>query len=587
MILACVNTMPVDAAIKTKSAGRSYAGAYQQVNAMRYEQEYANTQLATTASATADLPVAVDDASLVNAINNNDANAPSVSLLESCAMIYPNGVFKWATPESGVRQTQIPQCVAVVELRDANTNEVLATTTVGAGDSMKCNIDYFSRNGYNMGALSRVTLPADKEPTIDDVEAIMNEEQKQNAGLKIAAAALISGVAGNLLAPKEAGAKDSDIPLGTDSSQLKGTAIAAATGASVMAASVYSGKVAGDTIKSTAVNAASGMIVGNMLAGANGGDGVLATTKCAVPDDPQKTDGPTTEHDCIVGNFIEKGRWEANKDETSENTEVYYIINLNGEIKKCYTSNADQNKTKDTCDPYYKKLTNIVIKSHGANNSCGNYKELQIKSGQNKNVDRMKCERYIRSDSETSKWVAHKLPEDNTKDSPSEVFYQIFSADLVSNSKTAYAVFNSGELNKMTGYTDEDWEELLGKNPVYYYRNHDGSVSDKIVKCTDKNTPKDCSDGVFEPSKRDASDGGLIDFSNENRIKGTVTGGAVGGALGGVAGYAGAKDEVKQRYVTAIREYEDSLTNFVCITGGRYLAPYNSYFEIPQLKENK
>lgn len=583
MILACVSAMPSDAAIKTKNAGRSYAGAYQQINAMRYEQEYANAQLATTASATADLPVAIDDENLVEAIHNNDANAPSMSKLESCSMIYPNGVFKWAVPASGFHQTQQPQCVAVVELRDANTKEILATTTVGAGDSIKCNIDYFPQTGYNMSALSRVILPADKEPTIDDVEAIMNDEQKQNAGLKIAAAALISGVAGNLLAPKEAGAQTGDIPLSTGSSQLKGTAIAAATGASVMAASVYSGKVAGDTIKSTAVNAASGMIVGNMLAGANGGGGVLATTKCAVPDGENSTS--TTEHDCIVGNFVERDKsWKSGKSEDPTTPRaVYYIINLNGEIKMCYN---DGGTDQDECKTYPHRLTNIVIAHRdGSGKSCGNYKELQIKSGQNKNSDRTFCERYKRDTNEKIKWKAEKYT--GIEDSSSEIFYKILSAAKVENSKTAYAVFNSGALNKMTGYTDEDWDELRNnKKPVYYYRNHDGSVSNKINTCVSENNTEKCSDGEFEPSKRNASDGGLVDLSNENRIKGTVAGGAVGGALGGVAGYSGAKDEVKQRYVTAIREYEDSLTNFVCMTGGRYLAPYNSYAEIPQLKES-
>ena len=60
----------------------------------------------------------------------------------------------------------------------------------------------------------------------------------------------------------------------------------------------------------------------------------------------------------------------------------------------------------------------------------------------------------------------------------------------------------------------------------------------------------------FEASTRDASDGGLVDLSNESRVKGTLTGTATGGALGGFAGYQGAVNEVSERWLAALREYE-------------------------------
>ena len=113
--------------------------------------------------------------------------------------------------------------------------------------------------------------------------------------MKIAAGAIIAGVAGNLLAKQDTSKTgDSKIPLGTGKTQLLDTAVGAATGAGIMAVSSYTGKVAGDTIKSTAVNAASGMLIGNMMAGANGGDSVITTTKCSVNG---------IEHDCVVGNY--------------------------------------------------------------------------------------------------------------------------------------------------------------------------------------------------------------------------------------------------------------------------------------------
>ena len=34
-----------------------------------------------------------------------------------------------------------------------------------------------------------------------------------------------------------------------------------------------------------------------------------------------------------------------------------------------------------------------------------------------------------------------------------------------------------------------------------------------------------------------------------------------------------------------MREYEGSLLNFVCVTGGRPLAKYNDYVEIPEMQK--
>ena len=555
MILACISAMPVDAAIKTKNSNRSYAGAYQQINAMRQEQEYLNAtaQLATTASATDNLPVMIDDEKLADAIVNNESGAPNISNLESCAMIYPNGVFKWAIPESGIRKSVTPKCAAVVELRDANTNMVLATTTVGAGDSMKCNIDYFPSSGYNMAELSRVELPADAQPTMADVETVMNTEQKQNAGLKIVAAALVGGVGGNLLAPKEAGATNGKIPFGTGKTQLIDTAIGAAAGAGVMAAGTYSGKVAGDTITSTAVNAASGMIVGNMLAGTSGGNGVLATVKCRPNGEEEK--------DCIIGKFNKEG------DPINSDDKYVYIINLNKEVKRCETTDSDQLKN---CE-YYGNIMHIIIE--GEKGLDFRFEDLEIKTvngfSQNQDTNRKRSIRYKKLSDASGKW-------NETPDTTNDVFYKIKSANKIKEAENAYAVFGNNTLNKIVGYQRSDWDDTLEPlKPEYYLRNVDGSVSYKIES-------EDADEGKFEPSTRDADDGSLVDLTNQARIKGTVAGGAVGGALGGIAGYSGAKSEVSERWTSAIREYEDSLSNFVCITGGRYLSKYNDYVQIPE-----
>lgn len=547
ILLACASVMPVDAAVKTKNSSRAYAPAYQAVNALRAQQEYyAENQ----AAAVAQLPVMVTDEKLANSIVNGEAGAPSLSELEACSMIYVNGNFKWGRPESGINHD--PQCIAVVELRDANSNALLASTTVAAGQSIKCNIDSFPSGSYNMSALSKIELPADNAPTMEDVVAVMNEEQKQNAGLKIAAGAIIAGVAGNLLAPKDT-SKDTSgkIPFGTGKTQLIDTAIGAAAGAGIMAASSYSGKVAGDTIKSTAVNAASGMIIGNMMAGVNGGDGVIAVTKCSVNN---------IEHDCVVGNYQTYGEPLSYKD--SE----FYIVKLDNSscssgLKKCTTS--DNGET--TCES----------KSEGID-------KVQIKTKDNSKESSVDCQKAKQMAKDQADQFEIWSPTDNTTFTQGSAgdgannYYVIYSAARVTNTQHAYAVFNE-PLKKAFGY--KTWEELSSKKPKIYYRYGGGGVGDLIED--------DDAVANFEPSSREADDGGLVDLSNQARAKGTIVGTAAGGALGGFAGYQGAQSEVSERWTSALREYEDSLSNFVCTTGGRFLSKYNDYADIPALKTDK
>ena len=545
ILLACASVMPVDAAVKTKNSSRAYAPAYQAVNALRAQQEYyAENQ----AAAVAQLPVMVTDEKLANSIVNGEAGAPSLSELEACSMIYVNGNFKWGRPESGINND--PQCIAVVELRDANSNALLASTTVAAGQSIKCNIDSFPSGSYNMSALSKIELPADNAPTMEDVVAVMNQEQKQNAGLKIAAGAIIAGVAGNLLAPKDT-SKDTNgkIPLGTGKTQLIDTAVGAAAGAGIMAASSYSGKIAGDTIKSTAVNAASGMIIGNMMAGANGGDSVIAITKCSVNN---------VEHDCVVGNYQTYG------EPLSYTASDFYIVKLDNSscssgLKKCTTSDG-----KTTCTSPSKRIDKVQIKT-------ANYKE-----------DSVDCQKAKQMSLDQANQLEIWSTTDNTTFTQGSAgdgtnnYYVIYSAAEVTKTQHAYAVFNE-PLKKAFGY--KKWEELSSKKPKIYYRYGGGGVGDLIED--------DDAVANFKPNSREADDGELVDLSNQARAKGTIVGTAAGGALGGFAGYQGAQSEVSERWTSALREYEDSLSNFVCTTGERFLSKYNDYADIPALKTDK
>ena len=162
-------------------------------------------------------------------------------------------------------------------------------------------------------------------------------------------------------------------------------------------------------------------------------------------------------------------------------------------------------------------------------------------------------------------------------------YYQIESAQILGTPKLAYAVFDV-PLNKAFGY--KDWSELSSKNPKIYHRYAGGGVGELITEGSGEDKEL-ASANDFTPSSRDAEDGALIDLSNEARAKGTIVGTAAGGALGGFAGYQGAQSEVADRWTSAVREYEDSLSNFVCTTGGRYLSKYNDYADIPALKTDK
>ena len=566
LIVACFSTLPAQSARVNARNNRTYAEAYNQVNAMRQQGQYANTIEATTASATANLPVAVDDKKLAEEILNNTSESVTMADLDACAMIYPGGVFKWGVPESGIRKNPTKQCMAVVELRDAHTKELLATTTLASGDTMKCNVDEFPEVYYSYNLkYGKVSVPADQAPTMDDVIAVLNEEQKQNAGLKIAAATLIGGVAGNLLGPKQAGSSEF-MGMGGGTGRIISTVAGAAGAAGIEAASSYSGKVAGDTIKSTAVNATAGMLVGNMAAGMSGSGSVLTTVKCAV-------DG--TEYDCIPVKKQEIGT----RIESAGNT-IYLIKHDGTEIQKCTVTDGKITLTSSTTSvnnpcTIESPKTNIIVakkalKAHDPKANLSVYASAT----------------YIKNPDATNGGDILFEPKSSFSGNPGDnIYYKIDSANVIDSSSPAYAVFSHLPI-KALGYTEEDWNEENVSTPIYgatlvgYYRRlTDGTVAEVINTASDDKTYK------FKPLSRDATDGALIDLSNQARTKATLIGTAAGGALGGFSAYQGATTEIQERWVTAIREYNDSLTNFVCMTGDRFLSKYNDYIEIPELKK--
>lgn len=543
-ILTSIVGTPV-ASVADSRVNSTYAGAYNQVVAMQQQQQYADAvdvPQVQTASATDTLPVEVEDARLAEQIKNNTANSVTVSDLEQCSMIDIRGVFKWGVPQSGMRQTLQPQCIAVVDLVDYNTNKVLATTTVAAGDAIKCNIDEFPESGY-LPALAEVILPADNPPTEKDVEKALNKEQKQNSGFKIAAAAIIGGLAGNALSPKESG--DSKL-LGTGKKQLAGSAIGALAAGGIMAASSYSGKVAGETIKSGAVNAAAGMVVGNMAAGMSDSNSVLATTKCIVDK---------KEHDCVIGHFYNKS-----KDQLDLINKTYYTNPSGNSTYECGPENDIMK-----CTSYNHNLQNIYLES--VENPTSGVALSSIKSGD------------FGSGKFTPYYIRNQTLEKEHLDGE-QAYYKIVSAWVSTPAQMAYAVVDNMS-SKTFGYKVSDFEGSLKKNVIgYYVRYNNTTTAGNRLDLKDGKELAD-TEYTFTPAARSSSDGGIVDLSNEARAKATMAGAGAGAALGGFVGYQGAQSEISERWVTAMNEYTDSLNNFYCTTGKRFLSFYNGYAEVP------
>ena len=551
-ILTSIVGAPVTS-IADSRVNSSYASAYNQVLAVQQQQAYADsveTPQIQTASTTDTLPVEVEDARLAEQIKNNTANSVTVSDLEQCSMIDIRGVFKWGVPQSGMRQTSQPQCIAVVDLVDYNTNKVLASTTVAAGDAIKCNIDEFPESGY-LPALADVILPADNPPTEKDVEKALNKEQKQNSGFKIAAAALIGGLAGNALSPKESG--DSKL-LGTGKKQLAGSAIGALAAGGLMAASSYSGKVAGETIKSTAVNAAAGMIVGNMAAGMSDSNSVLATTKCVLEKQ---------ERDCVVGHFYKKTQ-DLKKEENGKKY-TYYTTRNGNSTYRC--EDGEDGK----CFSYSANLQNIYLKSNEANNesvALSTQNSGDFTGGKFTGV-------FIRN---------AKIVKEGENNPEEPVYYEITTAWEAKPAQMAYAIIDNLP-SKAFGYKVSDFENLVKSKKVigYYVRyNNTTTVGNRLDFDAQSKNKINESEYNFTPAARSSEDGGIVDLSNEARAKATMAGAGAGAALGGFVGYQGAQSEISERWVTAMNEYTDSLNNFYCTTGKRFLSFYNSYAEVPR-----
>lgn len=549
-LLPCV----ASAGIRVGNLSRSNAQGYQQVNEMRYNASAANAA-ATADTAPVELPVVVENATLAQQILSGDSTAPvDMTQLEKCSEIYPSGEFAWARPTVGAGVGGAATCTAVVELRQLGAGEnggdlVIARANMAAGTAINCNISEFPAATL-VPTTGEIVVPADSEPTIDDVIAVMNQEQKQNAGLKIAAGTVLFGIGGNIVAKNDPG-KDSLLGGGKD--KTTGTIVGALGGAALMAGNTYGGKVAGDMILSAGVNAAAGAVVGNIAAS---GDSVIRIEDCDINGSTQK---------CLWG-YIEDTR------EISTNGTAYVNKTNIADFRVCEPSKENTGRVNCRAE----QLTNAVVPGYTATDKVTRKSDKRAME-----LSDMFAEEFARvPDSNLYCFVRGEMTA-GASCSDGTQYIKLDSARIVSKRTPAMIV---GVQDKAFGWKKSDWSDLQARYKTGYEivgRGGNGVVQNLNLGTDANNKPIVAKIENFTPVYVDADDGGVIDMDNKARLKGTLTGAGAGGALGAFTAYQGAQTDIENRWATAVREYKDSLQKFYCATGQRFLSYYNDVVVLP------
>ena len=520
----------------------SYAGAYQQVNMMHQVVSENN------AIDIENLPVRVADENIARDVRGGGTTyGVTLESLDKCAMIFPGGKFAWDRPNAGMRTGRGATCVAEVEMRLIHGAEdiVLARAMVAAGDSIDCNISKFPSNSYTSDA-GKITFPADREPTLEDVKRAMNQEQKQNAGIKTTAGTVLGGIGGYLL--------NKDNP--DKSAAIKSAAIGAGIGGGVTLASTQIGKQAGDTLMGAGVNAAAGGLIGN----ASGiGGTVLQVVDC-------NSDDPTIKgKKCLLG-ILDPG----------ENLDNYDKFYRDGRFLVCPQNSDKPCETKQLINVVFHKNKDYNYKNSiddGTGITLEQFRTDTVGAAAALNTNEMACIK-------DNKILATDLgacPDDQR-------WVRLKSAK---GSKNPVPVAIVGWEDKLFGSTDKDWVKWLAGPNATIDMVHMRVAGNKIAEPATTRFAKTnvtLSMANFHPLYIDASSGALIDINNKARAKATTIGATGGAALGGFSAYQGASDDIQNRLVAAHNEYRDSLMKIYCATGTRVLASYNDVAFIPSIE---
>lgn len=571
-----------NAAVKIGNLTRANkAQAYQQINESRYRADLANQQAAQAAVAAVapqELPIAVHNQELAQQIQSGDAQAAvSMAQLDKCAKIYPNGEFAWAKPTAGRGAGGANTCVAVVEMRAAQAGPngedlVVARANVAAGDSLNCNISAFPQITWLPDA-GNVEFPSDTEPTREDVIAVMNEEQKQHAGLKILAGGLVSAIAGNAMGENDPG---KDGLFGTSKSKLKTTAIGALGGAGLMAASSFGGKVGGDMIMSAGVNAAAGALIGNM---SGKGDSVLRVERCTLQDGTETTCAYallSKVGDNIVSVMTSEVYVNVNE------PDQYLVCDRGWNSNGCYVDRSLINpeisglkcSSKSGNDCNYDVAKEEGFQRHSADFKCYVYKEDEkeydldpgTSCGDGTVGQGISAGPWLKLDSIKKRGDTQLIMLVGVEDKAFGWKIKDFNAELKSGKYDA---------NKIVGRDANG--TLIDLTESAHFGEYDTYA--KVLRAVQNGELN------FQLVSLDADDGGLIDLNNKARMKSTLVGAGAGAGLGAFTAYQGAQSEIEERLVSAIREYKDSLNTFYCITGKRLLSTYNDPVVIPVMPE--
>ena len=539
------------AGIRVGNLSRNNAQGYQQVNDTRYGIQTGTMAASTTVSNTA------------QAANADTTNGPAG--MEKCSVIYHDGEFVWTRPTLGQGTGGAPTCTAVVEMRAIGagpngSDAILARANLAAGDAVECNISQFAEATY-LPAAGEIEFPADTEPTIDDVKRAMNAEQKQNAGLKIAAGAILGGLGGNMAGKAEPG---SDGLLGGGKAKTNSTIIGALGGAALMAGNAYTGKIAGDTILSTGVNAAAGAVVGNIVAT---GDPVLRIESCTVDGQDKK---------CLWGYVEEHGAVDGTPYISAKNPSDFKVCKINS-------------SGKEECEYKELNITNAIIEGAYTQESVttdadGNEKKNLVFAQSNRStggaidIETIFAADQFEGASEKFCYRDGKMVVGWSE--CDDRWVKLDGKVNVVTRRTAAMVVDVED--KTMGWKKSDWSDFKTK---YGQKEVVGRTGRGVASNLDNTTTaKNLNDVNFTPVYQNAEDGGMIDLSNKARMKGTLTGAGVGGGMGAFAGYQGAQQEVEDRWVSAVREYKDSLQKIYCATGNRFLSHYNDTVIIPSME---
>lgn len=526
-----------NAALRIGNSGTGRGGTYSPVQGQGSTGSTISQQEMIASAKTSQelgLPVRVADMDLARLIAAGNPNAGvTKDQLNSCAAIYPTGAWAWDVPSFAVGAT--PGCVADVEMRAVNGTDdiVVARVKIAAGSSIRCNISDFPAESYTTEA-GTVTFPADREPTQEDVIAVMNKEQKQNAGMKIAAAAIIGGLAGNFVGQNDPGKGGA---LGTSSDKMTKTAIGAVALGGLTAASTQSGKVGGDVIMGATVNAAGGGLIGNI---SGIGNPVLLIRKC---------DGT----DCLYGYVAKNKKLEAPEEGFygSKGTKIKCKNNGNNEFSVCINTHFE-----------FWKLANYMPT------------KTSIKS-----IDNYSDPEDIRKamDTLTKKFCLKDNKMIEVKGSVcegEEYFYELFDVEEQGKRESAVITDWDTKLDKNSDFKKWRKNNETSATAIIKYRYKDGTIGQSAS--VDGFTVRD-----FTALTQDATDGSIIDLNNKARQNATITGAGVGAGLGGFSAYQGAQTDIENRWVSEVQAYKDSLTKFYCGTGKRYLSQYNEILIIP------